>query len=198
MTNNTPFECEAAMTIRACLFSTVLLAMGLVASPGLAQDAKPFTPREFSRSELIDFGTYDAPPIDFEFPIVDVEQQPEDKWINFVLTVDADYTTVVQHFENAYTGQKTAARLAHGIMPYQSTRELTVVGKSTPEDNPSLRFMLGNKGMTRRFAIDVSQASGKTLITMRNLVISRLFSGVVPPRQNFKPKGAKPVNLLYN
>lgn len=52
--------------------------------------------------------------------------------------------------------------------------------------------------MTRKFAIDISQQGGKTLITMRNLVVSRLFSGVVPPRENFKPKGAKPVHLLYN
>ncbi|QDG50103.1 hypothetical protein FIV42_04945 [Persicimonas caeni] len=186
------------MTKRALLFSTGLLAMLLLASPGFAQDGKPYAPHQFSRSELINFGTYDAPPLDFDFGIVDVEQQPEDKWVNFVITVDADHAAVVQHFETAYIQQQTAARLAQGIMPYQSTRELTVVGKSTPADNQSVRYMLGSKAMTRRFAIDISQEGGKTLITMRNLVISRLFSGVVPPRQNFKPKGAKPVHLLYN
>ncbi len=186
------------MITRGLLFSIALIALTLAASPALAQDGKPYDPRQFSRSELIDFGTYDAPPVEFDFEILSVEQRPEEKHVNFVITVGADYTTVVQAFEDAYGEREPIARLATGIMPYQSTRELKIVGKAKEAGSQALRYTLGSQGMTRWFSVDISTENGETVITMRNVVMSRLFSGVMPPREGFKPKGAKPVGLLYN
>jgi hypothetical protein len=186
------------MTIRALLFLSCLLVSMTLTSVGFAQDGAPYAPHQHSRSELINFGTYDSPPLEFDLKVVDVKQQPDGPHLNFVVTVDDDFASVVEFFQNAHREQTPAARLAPGIMPSQSTRELLVVGHSTVDGASPWGFSLSGKQMSRRFSVDVSDEGGKTVLTMRNLVISQLFSGVVPARVGFKPAGAKPVGLLYN
>jgi hypothetical protein len=186
------------MTTRALLFLFCLVPMTFLATVSFAQDGKPYTPREYPRSELIDFGTYDSPPLEFDFEMIDVKQQPEDTHVNFVMTLNADYATVVNYFKDAYTNQTPAARIAPGIMPFQTARELVVVGHTSVDPTAQAGFTLSGKEMTRRFTIEVNDDAGKTILTMKNIVMSRLFSGVVPARTGFKPAGAKPVGLLYN
>jgi hypothetical protein len=175
-----------------------IVPMTFLTSPASAQDAQPYAPREYSRSELINFGHYDHPPLVFDFETIDVEQQPEAKHVNFVVTLDADFATVIAYFTDAHTNQTPAARIAPGIMPFQTMRELKVVGLTHANANNPAGFTLSSKAMTRRFTVEVSDKGGRALLTMRDVVMSRLFSGVVPARSGFKPAGAKSVGLLYN
>ena len=186
------------MNTRALLFSFGLLAMTLSASPGFAQDEKPYTPHQYSRSELINFGTYDQPPLRFEFDTIDVKQRPEEHHVDFVVTLDADFQTVIEFFEDAYANRAPVATLASGVMPLQSNRDVVILGKLHPKPNEPVRYTLGHKKMTQRISVDIADAGGKTTITMKNLVMSRLFGGVVPSRVGFKPQGAEAVGLLYN
>lgn len=190
------------MTTRAPLFSVCLvLLITLSASAGFAQspaaaDGAPYTPHKYSRSELIQFGTYDEPPIAFNWQVSDVRQKSQDNRLDFVITVDADMPTVVNFLEEGYRDQKPVARLVDDIMPFTPSRELLVVGHNTTSGTK--RFTLSSTGMTRRFVLDIHPAGAQTELVLQNVVLSRLFSGLVPARAAFSPRSAQPVHLLYN
>lgn len=180
-----------------CSLTLGLLVVAL-ASPAAAQsavDAKPWTPHEYSRSELINFGTYDAPPLVFEWDVVEVSQKPVNQRLDFVLTFAEDYDTVTGFLRDAYAAQQPVAKLAPEVMGMQTQRELVIVGLSTGDD--PARFTLSGKGMNRRFTIDVTDEGGRAVIRLHNIVMSRLFSGVVPSVTPFQPVGAAPVPLLW-
>ncbi|MFP4597609.1 MAG: hypothetical protein ACLFVJ_05120 [Persicimonas sp.] len=174
-----------------------LVLVGL-SSPAAAQspDEELHTAHQYSRSELINFGTYDEPPVSFEWETLDVRQEPVDDRLDYVFTVDVDLPTAIEFFESAYTEQTTAATLDPSVRPFQKERDLKIVGRSKGVDPP--RFTLGGQAMTGQITIDVSQEAGQTIIIVKNMVRSRVYSGLVPSRAGFMPASAKPVPLLWN
>ncbi len=178
--------------------AALALAFVGLSSPAAAQspDEPLHTPHHYSRSELINFGTYDEPPVNFEWETLDVRQEPVRDRLDYVFTVDVDLPTAIEFFESAYVEQTPAATLAPGVRPFQSERELKIVGRTKGVD--PARFTLGSRAMTGHITIDVSQEAGQTVIIVQNMVMSRLFSGLVPSRAGFMPASAKPVPLLWN
>jgi hypothetical protein len=185
-------------TLAGLFAATTTLLLMMVASPAMAQSSAEVahTPKVYPRAELINFGTYDKAPLTFEWPVVDVRQEPIGNRLQFVITLDVDLTSAVDFFEGAFADQDPVATLAPGVLPFNTERDLVVVGHSA-SGNPA-SFTLSGTGTTRRFTIKLTGEGSKTVVTLDNRMSSQLFSGVVPPRVGFQPAGASVVNFLYN
>lgn len=199
--------------IRSALFILTLAAGTLFATSAAAQstglsgvgqggggdnfDANaPYTAKEYSRSELINLGTFDTPPIQFKWDVMEVRQKPVGARMDFVITIDASLDSVISFFEGQSKKNESVATLQPNILPFESNRDLIVIGRS--RNATPARFTLGANGGTHRFTIDVSADGAQTKVVLQNIMISQLFSGVVPSRAPMTPIDAKPVNFLWN
>lgn len=164
----------------------------LQAQQSSSEDA-PYAPRQFSRSELIDFGTYDETPIEFPWAIEEVEEIPVYSRIDFKHRVDASYRTISQYFNRAYRKQTPTVTLKGHVSPTSSPLKLKVYGHAKSDDGE--RFTLGHSKLMRKFYVDLMREGGDVYLVFRNASYTQIFGGMVPNRSPFKPVRAEPVEL---
>lgn len=175
---------------------TILLSS---ASAALAQGPgpeKPYAPHTYSRDELITLGTYDAPPIQLKWRLVETRQIPVHDRLDFVLTFDENSSAVIDFLRKSFRERTGVGTLVPGVLPFEMDRELRVIGQGV--DNLPARFTLSTAQAVHRFIIDVEARGGQTEVIVHNLMTAQLFSGVVPARAPFTPRGAAPVRFLWN
>lgn len=180
------------MPISRLVAALSAVAFTLASAPLFAQGAEEkYGPEKFSRSELVDFGSYAKSPLDLPWRVTRTEQVPEAKHINFAHYLDASFAEVRQHFEDAARSQNPAIKLKPSNAPKGGPRGLKVLG--TTRQGNYVRFTLGNDKMRRHFSVKLEEQEGETVLTFENLTLTLNFGGGVPKRAPFKPADAQPV-----
>lgn len=174
----------------------VLVGGMLCVGPAFAQgpdDDAPYSPKVFSRAELIDFGTFDDNPLEVPFDVLETSQEPTYDRVDIHVRLDATFDEVVSHFEDAFGSDDPVARFRDGYVPQAGDEPLEVKGVTkVPEGR---RFVLSHPKMRREFNIEIREKGGKALMIFENAAFTQNFLGLVPLRAPFQPVDAESISL---
>lgn len=175
---------------------TILMSSASAALAEAPARGKAYSAHTYSRDELITLGSYDAPPIQLTWQLVDARQIPTHDRLDFVLTFNESSTTVIDFLRKSFRERTSVGVLVPGVLPFEKDRELRVIGQGV-DDLPA-RFTLSTSQAIHRFIIDVETRGAQTDVVVHNVMTAQLFSGVMPARAPFTPRAAAPVRFLWN
>ncbi len=183
---------------RRLLTVSVFAALLVCSTPVLGQsdnDARGWTPKRYTHSELIDFGSHDHSPLSLPWEVVRTEQVTNYGRVDFRHVVEANFGEVQDYLEEKYKQQKPALQLAPDTVPPGASRDLHVHGTASQGDR--INYTLGNGDLRRTFIIQVSAADeeGQTSIVFQNMSVRQLFSAGLPRLGPLKPADADPIRV---
>jgi len=164
-----------------------ILSAALSATPlARAEEGdEPWTAREFSRSELIDFGTHDETPLAVPWKTLRVEEDADRGGVDFRHVLEADYVEVRDHFEEAFERGEPALALRPWAAPEGGSRDLKVLGITTRGETRIVT--LGNADTRRRYTVKLTEDDGETVLVYDNTAYTRTFGAGVPVFAPFRP-----------
>lgn len=174
----------------------IALASALVPLQLNAQD-KPYAAKPASVSSLIQSASYDEPPVRFDFPEIASRQVVNDGRADFEIVYDIPVEDFVKRYTDAYHNKEIALQASERALPNARTRDLYIIGLATNPDG-TRQFTLGAEQIPFRINFWVEPDGRRTVVTIRNVVLSILHSGVMPARVGYKPVGADEIPFRYN
>ena len=180
--------------MRTWMFSLVVVVGAALAVPSVAaaqDDSARWTPKQFTQSELIDFGTFGQSPLELPWAITKVEEVTNAGRIDFKHLLEADVREVEKHFDERYESQQPAVKLKKGLVPKGKSRELNVLGKATQGDVRN--FSLGNSDLRQNFIVRLKEENGRAALVYQNMNLTEIFGGNTPGLAPFKPVDADPI-----
>ena len=177
-------------------FVAVLFVFGATSAPvtGSAQEHdQPWTPKKFQRSELIDFGDFEESPLVLPWSVKRIDDLPTHSRIDYKHVLDAPYSDVKKHFDDAYSSQDPAVKLRKALVPQGKKPDLRVLGEADTHEGRT--YTLGNKDLRRDFAIRLVEEKGQAILIFKNMTVTQVYGSGVPGLAPFKPIDADPIPI---
>ncbi|MFB6374648.1 MAG: hypothetical protein ABEN55_16350 [Bradymonadaceae bacterium] len=175
--------------ILSSLIAIAATAAGATAAN--AEDDAPWTPKRYSVSELIDFGTFGHSPLKLPWKVVRIEEMTNYGRVDFKHVLEADVRTDQSYFDKKYKEQKPALRLKKGLVPTDKSRKLTVIGTARQQDVRN--YTLGNGDLRRNFIVRLKEQDGRAVLIYQNMALTQVFGAGAPQLAPFKPVDADPI-----
>ncbi len=181
------------MRLRLAIFSAMITL--LIAAPAAAQET-PYSPLKVQPTELINFPGYDRSPLVLEFPELRRERVLSGKRLDFKHVYAKPYGEMIQYFVDAYHNKTKIQVIDPDVVPFTDSAEMNLLG--IQENNTPARFTLGHPRIPGMIAIDVVPEGSGSAIIVQNVIWARIYSGVMPIRSDYQPRGAKPLPFRWN
>lgn len=160
-----------------------------------AQEA-PYSPKKFSRAEIIDGGSFQKIPFTLPWSLMSTRLISHGGREDFEQVYDERYDVVINQLRDAYN-QATEIIEADGkALGNSQLTHLRVMG--TAIEGQKSRFTLGQPALPQHIVIDVEPRGRQTVIIVRSAAVRMVYSGVMPARAPFAPAGALPVPFRWN
>jgi hypothetical protein len=166
-----------------------------VASEGQAQEA-PYSPKKFSRAELIDGGSFQKVPFTLPWNLISTRLVSNQGREDFEQVYDERYDVVIGKLRDAYNEAQEIIEADGRALGNNQLTHLRVMG--TAIEGQKSRFTLGQPALSQNIVIDVEPRGRQTVIIVRSTAVRMVYSGVMPARAPFAPAGAQPVPFRWN
>jgi hypothetical protein len=183
-------------TRRIVSMLTLLLAIGLCAEASAQSSEAPYTARKATIDELIQTGEFDESPLSLPFELKDSRSVAVYGRTDFEHYYDTPKKEIVALFEDARKNRKELQILDDTVDGVDGDK-VKVIGSSKARGRRNFTLIVPATG--RKFVVEIGDADkGGTVVVVRNVVITSLYSGVVPARFDFAPIDAKAIPLRWN
>lgn len=181
------------MNIRLVLTSLALLLF--VSAPAVAQET-PYSPLKRQPSDLISFPGYDRSPLKLEFSELRRERVLNGTRLDFKHIFATPYDQMIDYFVSAYHDKKQLPLIDPDSVPFTDSAELNVIGIQEKMD--PARFTFGHPRIPGMITIEVVPEGSGSAVIVHNAIFSRIYSGVMPVRMPYRPRGAKEKSFRWN
>jgi hypothetical protein len=181
------------MPVRFAL--TVFALVLFAASPALAQDT-PYSPLKRQPGDIINFPGYDRSPLRLEFNELRQERVLNGSRLDFKHVYAVPYEEMIDYFVNAYHDKKKLMVIDPDVVPFTDSAEMNLLGIQEKQD--PARFTLGHPRIPGMITIEVVPEGSGSAVIVQNVVFARIYSGVMPVRADYTPRGAKSLPFRWN
>lgn len=186
------------MCRRSFVQTTILVAAMLLSASAIAQE-KPYSPKAAEYSSLIQMPGFESVPVAWDFPEVETRTVVTGSRLDFQVIYDVPVDEFVKfHIEDQ--GERTVARVNERAFPNIASRDLFLFGKGNSPGGAK-NFTLGSKKTPYRVSVSVEADPvdpSRTMVTVKNMLLSRTASAIVPARVGYLPSGANEIGFRYN
>lgn len=181
------------MNVKVVLTSFALLLFA--ATPAIAQET-PYSPLKRQPSEVINFPGYDRSPLKMEFTEVRRERILNGTRLDFKHVYNKPYADMIDYFVSAYHDKKKLPLIDAETVPFTDSPELNIIGIQEKMD--PARFTFGHPKIPGMITIEVVPEGSGSAVIVHNAIFARIYSGVMPVRAPYHPRGSKHQSFRWN
>ncbi len=173
---------------RFATLSLLILQLSLTATSALAQPT-PYSPLPPNPSEHLRTGRFERSPLKLPFREVASRAVPTPIGQDFEHTYEVSRAELIAHFTDPKQRESGFDLFDPARYPEARGLKLRVMGERVDNSSDENVMMFGHPKLSRLFQLRISEAQGRAVVVLENIVNTNPASGVMPARHGFMPIG---------